>query len=302
MTTSVQPALTGPIEVDLTTPDIGRPRLSWWIWGGVGAVVLFGIARFMIVTPGWQWNVVAEYLFKPEILRGVMNTIWLTVLSAITGLVAGGLVAFLRMSENPAFRLAGTAFIWLMRAIPALVVLLFIFFMGALVPEFTVGIPFTDVTFFSVKTNDVINKFTAALIGLTLIQAAYVGEIYRAGILSVSKGQYEAAGAIGMTRAQAMRRIIMPQAIRVIIPPLSNELITLFKSTSLVSVIGFTELLTSVQLVYGRTYQTIPMLLVACLWYLLLTSIAMVGQSALEKHYSKGFARRSKLKTLEVPA
>ncbi|MFF8816400.1 amino acid ABC transporter permease [Leucobacter sp. NPDC015123] len=302
MTTSVQPALTGPIEVDLTTPDIGRRRLSWWIWGGVGAVVLFGIARFMIVTPGWQWNVVAEYLFKPEILRGVMNTIWLTVLSAITGLVAGGLVAFLRMSENPAFRLAGTAFIWLMRAIPALVVLLFIFFMGALVPEFTVGIPFTDVTFFSVKTNDVINKFTAALIGLTLIQAAYVGEIYRAGILSVSKGQYEAAGAIGMTRAQAMRRIIMPQAIRVIIPPLSNELITLFKSTSLVSVIGFTELLTSVQLVYGRTYQTIPMLLVACLWYLLLTSIAMVGQSALEKHYSKGFVRRSKLKTLEVPA
>lgn len=302
MSSPEKAALTGPIDIDLTTPRIGRRRLSWWVWGAVGAFVLIGVTRFMIVTPGWQWNVVAEYLFKPEILRGVMNTIWLTVLSALTGLVAGGLVAILRMSQNPALRIAGTAFIWLMRAIPALVVLLFIFFFGALVPELTVGIPFTDITLFSVRTNDVINKFTAALIGLTLIQAAYVGEIYRAGILSVSKGQYEAAGAIGMTRAQAMRRIIMPQAIRVIIPPLSNELITLFKSTSLVSVIGFTELLTSVQLVYGRTYQTIPMLLVACLWYLLLTSIAMLAQGALEKHYSRGFVRRSKLRTVEVPA
>lgn len=302
MTTVVERADAGRAEVNLDPPPIRRRRLSWWIWGAVAAFVLMAALQFMIVTPGWQWNVVGEYLFKPEILRGVMNTIWLTVLSAITGLVAGGLVAYLRMSSNPALKAAGTVFIWLMRAIPALVVLLFIFFLGALVPELTLGIPFTDVVFLSVKTNDVINKFTAALIGLTLIQAAYVGEIYRAGILSVPKAQYEAAGAIGMTRAQAMRRIIMPQAIRVIIPPLSNELITLFKSTSLVSVIGFTELLTSVQLVYGRTYQTIPMLLVACLWYLVLTSIAMVGQSALEKHFSRGFVRRSKLKMVEVPA
>lgn len=302
MISTTQVPLTGPVKIDLTTPHIGRRRLSWWIWGIIGVFVVFGFVNFMITTPGWQWNVVGEYLFKPEILRGVTNTIWLTVLSALTGLVFGGVVAVLRMSQNPALRLAGTAFIWLMRAIPALVVLLFIFFLGALVPDLTIGIPFTDVTLLSVKTNDVINKFTAALIGLTLIQAAYVGEIYRAGILSVTKGQYEAAGAIGMTRAQAMRRIVMPQAIRVIIPPLSNELITLFKSTSLVSVIGFTELLTSVQLVYGRTYQTIPMLLVACIWYLFLTSIAMLGQSALEKHYSRGFVRRSKLKIVETPA
>ncbi|UGS25173.1 amino acid ABC transporter permease [Microbacterium resistens] len=302
MTTVAEKTRTGPPEPVLATPHIGRRRLSWWIWGLVGAFVLVGVVHFMVTTPGWQWNLVGEYLFKEEILRGVMNTIWLTLLSAVTGLLAGGVVAYLRMSENPALKAAGTVFIWLMRAIPALVVLLFIFFLGALVPQLTIGIPFTDIVFFSVKTNDVINKFTAALIGLTLIQAAYVGEIYRAGILSVPKAQYEAAGVIGMTKARAMRRIIMPQAIRVIIPPLSNELITLFKSTSLVSVIGFTELLTSVQLVYGRTYQTIPMLLVACLWYLVLTSIAMVGQSALERHYSRGFVRRSKLKAPEVPA
>ena len=291
----------GGTRVDLDPPPIRRRRLSWWVWSAVAILVLIGAVHFMVVTPGWQWSIVGEYLFKPEILRGVMNTIWLTVLSALTGLLAGGLVAYLRMSSNPALKAAGTAFIWLMRAIPALVVLLFIFFLGALVPQITLGIPFTDVVFVSLKTNDVINKFTAALIGLTLIQAAYVGEIYRAGILSVPKAQSEAAGAIGMTKAQAMRRIIMPQAIRVIIPPLSNELITLFKSTSLVSVIGFTELLTSVQLVYGRTYQTIPMLLVACIWYLVLTSIAMFGQSALERHFSRGFVRRSTLKTMEVP-
>lgn len=302
MTVVSEKPSTKPPEAVLDTPHIGRRRLGWWIWGAVAVVVLIGIVNFLVATPGWQWNVVAEYLFKEEILRGVMNTIWLTLLSAVTGLVAGGVVAYLRMSENPALKAAGTVFIWLMRAIPALVVLLFIFFLGALVPQLTIGIPFTGVVFLSVKTNDVINKFTAALIGLTLIQAAYVGEIYRAGILSVPKAQYEAAGAIGMTKARAMRRIIMPQAIRVIIPPLSNELITLFKSTSLVSVIGFTELLTSVQLVYGRTYQTIPMLLVACLWYLVLTSLAMVGQSALERHFSRGFVRRSTLKTVEVPA
>ncbi|MCW4458645.1 amino acid ABC transporter permease [Microbacterium sp. MPKO10] len=289
-------------STELTTPHIGRRRLSWWIWGIVGVIVVAGAIDFMVTTPGWQWNVVGAYIFDPEILSGVFYTIWLTVLSAVCGLIAGGVVAVLRMSENPALRAAGTVFVWLMRAIPALVVLLFVFFLGALVPELTLGIPYTDVTLISVKTNDVITKFTAALIGLTLIQAAHVGEIYRGGILSVSKGQHEAGGAIGMTRAQSMRRIIMPQAIRVIIPPLSNELITLFKNTSLVSVIGFTELLTSVQLVYGRTYQTIPMLLVACLWYLFLTSIAMLGQSALEKHFSRGFVRRSKVQSLEEPA
>lgn len=296
------------VQADRTTdpplemPVIHRRRLSWWIWGCVAGLAAVGIADFMIRTPGWQWNVVGEYIFKEEILRGVSNTIWLTLLSAVTGLIAGGLVAYLRMSTNPALRLAGTAFIWLMRAIPALVVLLFIFFLGALVPTLTLGIPFTDFVFLEVKTNDVVTKFSAALIGLTLIQAAYVGEIYRAGILSVPRAQYEAAESIGMTRFQTMRRIIIPQSIRVIIPPLSNELITLFKSTSLVSVIGFTELLTSVQLVYGRTYQTIPMLLVACLWYLVLTSLAMIGQSYLEKRYSRGFVRRSKLSAVEVPA
>lgn len=290
------------LEERIDTPHIARRRRGWWTWSVIVTLFLVGVVNFLITTPGWQWETVAEYIFKPDILRGVLNTIWLTLLSAGTGLIAGGIVAFLRMSENPALKVVGVAFIWLMRAIPALVVLLFIFFLGALVPRLELAIPFTEIVLVSVNTNDVINKFSAALIGLTMIQAAYVGEIYRAGILSVPKAQYEAAEAIGMTRVQAMRRIIIPQAIRVIIPPLSNELITLFKSTSLVSVIGFTELLTSVQLVYGRTYQTIPMLLVACLWYLVLTSLAMLGQGALERHFSRGFVRRANVKALEVSA
>lgn len=290
------PVSVGPDAELQRPPRIHVRRLSWWVWG---AVLVFGIVwfvHFLVTTPGFQWHIVADYLFAPAILSGVGNTMLLTVISAITGLLAGGVVAFLRMSKNPALQIVGTAFIWLMRAIPALVVMLFIYFLGALVPRLSVGIPFTDIVFLSVPTNSVIDKFTAALIALTLIQAAYVGEIYRGGIIGVAGTQREAALALGMDAKLSMRRIIMPQAVRVIIPPLSNELITLFKNTSLVSIIGFTELLTSVQLVYGRTYQTIPLLLVACLWYLVLTTVAMLIQSQIEKRASRGFERRSRVK------
>lgn len=266
-----------------------RPvRWSWWISGAISVLVLLGVVDFLVNGRNWQWDVVAEYLFHPDILAGLGNTIVLTVTCAVTGLLMGGVVAYLRMSGNPVFRAIGAVYIWLIRAIPALVLLLFIFFLAALLPQIPIGLPFLP-PFATLPTNTLISQSTAAILGLTLIQGAYIGEIYRGGILSVPRGQLEAARSMGMTHWQAMRRIIAPQSIRVVIPPLGNEMITLFKNTSLVFVIGYTELLTTVQLIYGETYQTIPLLVVACIWYLALTSIAMLGQRQLEKRFGKGF-------------
>lgn len=263
-------------------------RISWWITGTVAAVAALGLADFFVRGENWQWDVVGEYLFHPDVLGGLRNTIILTVVCAFSGLLMGGLVAYLRMTSNPVLRAVGAAYIWFIRAIPALVLLLFIFFLSALLPEIPIGLPFLP-PLASFPTNELISQSTAAVLGLTLIQGAYIGEIYRGGILSVPRGQLEAARSMGMTRWQAMRRIIAPQSIRVIIPSLGNEMITLFKNTSLVFVIGYTELLTTVQLIYGVTYQTIPLLVVACIWYLALTSLAMVGQRQLERRYGKGF-------------
>ncbi|MGF2949272.1 amino acid ABC transporter permease [Microbacterium alcoholitolerans] len=263
-------------------------RTSWWISGGIVAIMLIGLIDFLVRGQNWQWDVVWEYLFHPDIMAGLRNTIVLTFICAISGLVMGGLVAYLRMSANPVFQAVGAVYIWFIRAIPALVLLLFIFFLSALLPQIPIGLPFLP-PLVSFPTNQLISQSTAAILGLTLIQGAYIGEIYRGGILSVPRGQLEAARSMGMTGWQSMRRIIAPQSIRVIIPALGNEMITLFKNTSLVFVIGYTELLTTVQLIYGVTYQTIPLLVVACIWYLVLTSLAMVGQRQLERRYGKGF-------------
>ncbi|MER6878444.1 amino acid ABC transporter permease, partial [Amycolatopsis sp. NPDC000673] len=229
------------------------------------------------------------YLFSADILRGLLNTVLLTLISSAAGLVAGVVVALMRLSDDPVLRWVATAYIWFIRAIPALVLLLLIFFLGALLPKLSLGVPFGP-EFLSVPTNRLISQFSAAVVGLALVLGAYSAEIFRAGILSVPAGQLEAATALAMTRRQRLRRVVLPQAIRVIIPPLSNELVTMFKNTSLVSVVGYTELLTTVQLIYGRTYQTIPLLLVACLWYLVLTSLAMIGQRCLERRFGRGFA------------
>lgn len=273
----------------MQTYRFAKPRrMSWWISGGIVAIMLLGLIDFFVRGENWQWDVVWEYLFHPDIMAGLRNTIVLTVICAISGLVMGGLVAYLRMSANPVFQAVGAVYIWFIRAIPALVLLLFIFFLSALLPQIPIGLPFLP-PLVSFPTNQLISQSTAAILGLTLIQGAYIGEIYRGGILSVPRGQLEAARSMGMTSWQSMRRIIAPQSIRVIIPSLGNEMITLFKNTSLVFVIGYTELLTTVQLIYGVTYQTIPLLVVACIWYLVLTSLAMVGQRQLERRYGKGF-------------
>jgi len=257
-----------------------------WISAALMLFVLLSIADLLITNPRWQWQTVIEYLFSPPILIGVGNTLLLTILAELVGIVLGIMLAILRLSENPLLSWSSAGFTWIFRGIPPMVMILFIYFLSALVPTISIGIPFGPAIKL-IATNKVITQMAAAVIGLGLAQAAYVAEIVRSGILSVSAGQSRAALALGMTPTRAMRHIIFPQAMRVVVPPLSNEVISMVKATSLVSVIGFTELLTTVQIIYGRTFEQIPLLMVAVIWYGVITTVLTLVQSNIEKRLNR---------------
>jgi len=268
-----------------------RPKKTNWVWYGLFCVAIVLFYELVIANPRWQWDLVAHYLFNKRVLAGLGNTLILTLLSSLLGLVLGTMVAACRMSDNFVLRGAAFIYIWIIRATPALAMLLFLFFLSALVPRLYLPLPFFHTTLFDFDTNNVISRFSAAVIGLALYLGGHSAEIFRSGLSSVEKGQREACKALGMSDARMMWHVIVPQAVRVSIPPLANELITMFKSTSLATVIGYVELLTTVQLIYSTNFQTIPLLTVACLWYLFLTSLAMCGQIALERYFGKGVQR-----------
>lgn len=273
-------------------PIVARRHVGRWVSAAVALVLVAMFVSFIVTNPNWQWSIVGDYLFAQVVMQGLLLTVILTVVSTAIGLVLGAVTAFMRLSANPTFRIAASIYIWFIRSIPPLVLLLLIFFLAALLPRISLGVPFgPEVVSFS--TNDLITRFTAAVVGLGLYLGAYTGEILRGGILAVPRGQFEAAQALGMTDTLLVRRIVSPQAIRVIIPAMANEVITMFKATSLVTVIGAAELLTTVQLIYARTFEIIPLLMVACLWYLFITSIAMLGQSRLEEKFGRGYTRSS---------
>ncbi|MDV3127655.1 amino acid ABC transporter permease [Mycobacterium sp. 21AC1] len=272
--------------VPLTIHERRRP--FHFLWYLLAVLVAIAAVRFVVFNPRWQWGTVVEYLFNPRVLAGLANTIQLTIVSSLLGLVFGVIVAACRISNNRVLRAFGGIYIWIVRAVPTLVMLLFVFFIGALLPEVNIGLPFLE-PWFSIPMNDVMSRWSAAVIGLAFFLGGFSAEIFRGGLLAVSKGQWEAASALGMGQLSTLRRVIMPQAIRVIIPPLANELITMFKNTSLVSVIGYVELLTTVQQIYSVNFRTIPLLTVAVLWYLALTSLALLGQRQLERRFGKGF-------------
>ncbi|MGA5700982.1 amino acid ABC transporter permease [Peterkaempfera bronchialis] len=259
-----------------------------------GAVVVAVLAAMLLhaffYNPNFKWNVVGQYLFDSSILRGLLVTLELTALSMVMGVVGGILLAIMRISRNPLLSSGAWLFIWVFRGTPVLVQLVVWGFLGAIWPTLSIGIPFGP-AFWSENTNTLIPTFTAALLGLGLNEAAYMAEIVRAGITSVDEGQSEAAQALGMSRFQTMRRIVLPQAMRVIIPPTGNETISMLKTTSLVSVLALEELFQTGQLIYSRNYQNIPLLIVVSLWYLFLTSILTIGQYYVERHYARGANR-----------
>lgn len=268
-------------------------RHPWrWISAAAMLFILLSIADLLITNPRWQWHIVWDYLFSEPVLLGVMNTIVLTVLAEALGIGLGVILAIMRLSENPLLSWSSAGFTWVFRGIPPLVMVLFIYFFSALVPVLSIGIPFGP-SIEIVETNTVITQMVAAVVGLGLAQAAYVSEIVRSGILSVSPGQTRAALALGMTPMRAMRYIVFPQAMRVVVPPLGNEVISMVKSTSLVSVIAYMELLTTVQVIYARTFEQIPMLMVAVIWYGVLTTVLTLIQSSIERRLGKS-AKTSK--------
>lgn len=249
------------------------------------------VKRGAQVESRFQWNVVGQYIFSPPILRGLVVTIELTVIAMAAGIFLGVVLAVMRLSASWLLSSTSWVYIWFFRGTPVLVQLLF-WYVGIsyLFPQLGLGVPFGP-TFLHLNANVLVTPFLAAVIGLSLNEGAYMAEIVRAGILSVDEGQVEAAQSIGMRRTQALRLIILPQAMRIIIPPTGNEVISMLKTSSLASVVTVAELLYAAQAIYSRTYQTVPLLIVASLWYLFLTSILTVGQYFVERRYSRGAAR-----------
>jgi polar amino acid transport system permease protein len=261
-------------------------------WLAVLLVLVLAVAlgNSVATNPRFQWGVVGDYLFSSRILDGLLVTLELTVISMAIGIVLGVVLAVMRMSPNPLVSSASWLYVWFFRGTPVLVQLLFWSFISALYPKISLGIPFGP-QFVHADANSLITPFAAAILGLGLNEAAYMAEIVRAGILSVDEGQTDAAHALGMTRLQTMRRIVLPQAMRVIIPPTGNETISMLKTSSLVSVIAYKELLYSAQLIYAVSFQQIPLLIVVCIWYLFLTTLLSIGQYYVERHYGRGASR-----------
>jgi polar amino acid transport system permease protein len=252
------------------------------------AVVVHSVAT----NPRFQWGVVGHFLFDGRIVHGARITLELTALSMLVGIVLGVVLAVMRLSPNWLVSGSSSFYVWFFRGTPVLVQILFWSFVSALYPKLSIGIPFGGPVFASASANNLIKPFVAGLLGLGLNEAAYMAEIVRAGMLSVDEGQTEAAQSLGMTRLQTLRRIVLPQAMRVIIPPTGNETISMLKTSSLVSVIAYAELLYSAQLIYSVNYKTIPLLMVAAIWYLFFTTVLSIGQYFIERHYGRGTSRQ----------
>lgn len=258
-----------------------------------GAAVLLAIAwiAYSVATnENLDFSVVASNLFEPVVLGGVALTLFLTFVSMAVGIVVGVIAAISRLSPNPVLRSVSAGYVWFFRGTPVLVQLIFWFNIGIIFPNLALGIPLTGITFWSMPINDVITPLNAAILGLGLNSGAYIAEIIRAGILSVNKGQVDAAYALGMDRRLTMRRVVLPQAVPIVIPPLSNEFIGMLKYSALASVIAVQELLGSVENIYSRNLRVLELLIVASIWYLVITTFFTFMQRLLERRFSRGRA------------
>jgi polar amino acid transport system permease protein len=265
-------------------------------WRNIFAVVLVLIFALFVIDaaqrPAYDWPVVGQYLFDRRVSQAALVTLELTVLSMVIAIVLGVMLAVMRLSPNPVVKSLAWFYLWIFRGTPVYVQLVFWGLFAIIYQSIDIGIPFTE-PWLSFETKDVLGPFWLAVIGLALNEAAYMAEIVRAGLLSVDKGQDEAATALGMSWSQTMRRVILPQAMRVIIPPTGNEVISMLKTTSLVTAVPFTlELYTRTRDISAETFNPIPLLIVASIWYLFFTSVLMVGQYFLEKRFARGIGAR----------
>ena len=258
-------------------------RPGRWVAAAIILYLTAAIVKSVATNPRFEWGIIRHYFTSSRVLQGLITTLELTVLCMAIGIAIGIVLAVMRLSPNPLVSGASWLYIWFFRGTPVLVQILFWGFFAALYPKVSLGIPLGP-QFVHFSANSVITPFVAGMLALGLNEGAYMAEIVRAGIISVDEGQTEAAQSLGMTRLQTIRRIVLPQAMRVIVPPTGNETISMLKTTSLVSVIAVTELLYSVQLIYAVNYRTIPLLIVASIWYLIVTTVLSFGQYYLERY------------------
>ncbi|MGR6918431.1 amino acid ABC transporter permease [[Actinomadura] parvosata] len=265
-----------------------RHPLRWLAAAGV-LVVLAMAASALITNPAWEWEVVGQYLFAPSVVRSVLLTLELTALGIGLGFALGTVLALMRLSPNRLLSSVAFGYVWLFRSVPLILQLLFWYNLALLYPRLSVGVPFGP-EFFDFGTMDLVGPLTAAVLGLALHQAAYAAEIVRGGLLSVDAGQREAAAALGLPPGRRLVRIILPQAMRTIVPNAGNEIIGLVKGTSVVYIMALPELFYQVQVIYNRNGRVMALLLVAALWYLALTTVLSIAQHCVERHYGKGRA------------
>ncbi|MFF7240103.1 ABC transporter permease subunit [Streptomyces collinus] len=259
-----------------------------WAAAVAAVAAVGGLIGSLAKNANLHWDVIGHYLFTGLIFDGLATTLWLTAAAMALGLILGTLIAVMRLSANPVLYGLSSLFVWIFRGTPLLVQIIFWGYAAALYKKVLIGIPFTHITFVQADTNSLLTPAVAALLALGLNEAAYASEIVRAGIQSVDPGQTEAAHSLGMRPALTMRRIVLPQAMRVIIPPMGNETINMLKMTALVSVIAAHDLMSNIQDVYAQNYQVIPMLVVASIWYLALVSLLSIPQAWMERRYGRG--------------
>nr|WP_319515793.1 amino acid ABC transporter permease [uncultured Cohaesibacter sp.] len=271
---------------DVAGAHLPLPKSKIILWV---IVLLFGsdFALTVATNKNFGWPTVGQYFFNETVMQGLWVTLWLAVVSMLIGVVLGLPIAIGRMSKDPLARSLSNAYVWIFRGTPLLVQLILWYNLSFLFPKIGLKIPFGP-TLIEWNANDLITPITAAIIGLALNEAAYMAEIIRGGLLSVPRGQRETAEAFGMKPMRALWRIIIPQAMKTIVPPTGNQFINMIKATALVSVIAMADLLYSVQSIYNRTFEVIPLLMVAVLWYLLITSILSYVQAHIERYYSRG--------------
>ncbi len=255
---------------------IGRMVAAMLVLAALAALVrAFSVGQI-------EWVYVRDFLFAPAILQGLQSTLVMTVAAMTLGIVLGVIIALMRVSGNPVLSSIAIGYVWIFRGAPALLQLMIWFNLALIFP--TMGIP----GLFELRTVDIMTPFVAAMLGLGISQGAYTSEVVRSGLLSVDSGQYEAARSIGMTQMMMLRRIVLPQAMRVMVPPIGNEVIGMVKLTSLASVIQYSEILHNAQIIYFANTRVLELLLVASFWYLAVVSVLSVVQHYIERYFGRG--------------
>jgi polar amino acid transport system permease protein len=276
-----------------------------WVAIAVIVILVAMFVNMLVTNEAFAWNFMWDNMFRPPVMDGVRTTLLITVLSMVLGVALGVVVAVMRLSKNPIISTAAWFYTWFFRAVPRLVLLVLFGNLGILYTHVGVGVPFDQqllhlfgingsLQVFSLDARTILTGFVAGLLGLTLSEGAYMAEIVRAGIESIDPGQAEAAQALGMGPMLSMRRIVLPQAMRVIVPPTGNETIAMLKDTALLAYVPVYEVFFQLQAIGSRTFQVFPMLVAACLWYLAMTSVLMVAQYYLERYFARGVQGRAK--------